>query len=248
MSAVELSLIVPAYNSAAFIADTLTGALAFLERRGESFELIVVDDGSADGSMPLLSELAARHCPLRLIRNGANHGKGHAVRSGALQSSGRRVIFTDADLAYPLTEIDKIVRALDAGADLAIADRTSPQSLYHMSPAFFSYLYTRHLLSRMFNLMVRGSLGIKVRDCQAGLKGFRRAAADIIFPRQRLDGFAFDVELLYIARRFKLDVRQVPVEFRYFSEPSTVDFLRDSICAVRDLVRVRLNAARGHYG
>jgi len=248
MCAVELSLIIPAYNRAAFIADTLSGAIAFLERWGETYELIVVDDGSADGSMPLLSDLAARHCSLRLIRSGINRGKGHAVRAGALQSSGRRVIFTDADLAYPLTEIDKIVRTLDAGADLAIADRTSPQSLYHMSPAFFSYLYTRHLLSRMFNLMVRGWLGIEVRDCQAGLKGFRCGAADIVFPRQRLDGFAFDVELLYIAHRFKLDVRQIPVEFRYFFEASTVDFLRDSICALRDLARVRLNAIRGRYG
>jgi len=248
MSGVRLSLIIPSYNSAAFIADTLHCATRFLERRGESWELIVVDDGSADGSAPLLADLAAANQSIRLLRNGANRGKGHAVRAGVLQSSGERVIFTDADLAYPLTEIDKIVRALDAGADVAVADRTSPQSLYHMSPAFFSYLYTRHLLSRVFNLMVRGGLGLAVRDCQAGLKGFRRAAADIVFPRQRLEGFAFDVELLYIARRFNLEVRQIPVEFRYFSEPSTVDFLRDSVCAMRDLVRVRLNAARGRYG
>jgi dolichyl-phosphate beta-glucosyltransferase len=245
MSAVRLSLVIPAYNSAAFIADTLACATNFLARRGESWELIVVDDGSADGSAPLLSELAAANRSLRLVRNGANRGKGHAVRAGVLQSSGERVIFTDADLAYPLSEIEKIVRALDAGADLAIADRTSPQSLYHMSPAFFSYLYTRHVLSRVFNLMVRGWLGLTVRDCQAGLKGFRRAAADIIF--QRLEGFAFDVELLYIARRFNLEVRQIPVEFRYFSEPSTVDFLRDSLGAMRDLARVRLNAIRGRY-
>jgi dolichyl-phosphate beta-glucosyltransferase len=140
MSPVHLSLVIPAYNSAAFIAETLNGAITFLERRGETYELIVVDDGSSDGSAPLLSELAARYCAMRVIRNGANHGKGHAVRAGVLQSSGRRVVFTDADLAYPLSEIDKIVRTLDAGADVAIADRTAPQSLYHMSPEFFSYL------------------------------------------------------------------------------------------------------------
>jgi dolichyl-phosphate beta-glucosyltransferase len=248
MSAVQLSLIIPSYNSAAFIADTLAGAIAYLKRRGESYELIVVDDGSADGSAPLLSEMAARHCSIRLIRNGANRGKGHAVRAGVLQSIGERVVFTDADLAYPLSEVDKILGALDAGADLAVADRTSPRSLYHMSPEFFSYLYTRHVMSRVFNLMVRGWLGVEVRDCQAGLKCFRRAAADLVFSRQLLEGFAFDVELLYIARRYQLEVRQVPVEFRYFSEPSTVDFMRDSICAVRDLARVRLNAIAGRYG
>ncbi len=247
MSAVRLSLIIPSYNSAGFIADTIAGAIAYLERRGESFELIVVDDGSADGSLAELAELAAGHRALRLIQTGVNRGKGHAVRAGATRSSGARVVFTDADLAYPLTEIDKILKALDAGADIAVADRTAPQSLYHMSPEFFSYLYTRHVMSRVFNLMVRGWLGVRVRDCQAGLKGFSRSAADLIFARQRLEGFAFDVELLYIARRLGLRIDQVPVEFRYFSEPSTVDFLRDSLCAMRDLMRVRLYAARGFY-
>lgn len=247
MSPVQLSLIIPAFNAAGFIADTVTSAISFLEQRGETWELIVVDDGSIDGSGELLGAMAAGECPIRLIRNSPNRGKGHAVRAGVMESRGERVIFVDADLAYPLTEIEKVVQALDAGADLAIADRTSPDSRYLMSPAFFGYLYTRHLLSRIFNLTVRLSLGLKVRDCQAGLKGFRRSAADIIFPRQRLEGFAFDVELLYIARRFQLEVRQIPVEFRYFSEPSTVDFLRDSIYALRDLARVRYNGAAGRY-
>jgi dolichyl-phosphate beta-glucosyltransferase len=247
MSGVRLSLVIPAYNCVGFIADTVAGAQAYLEGRREPYELIVVDDGSSDGSAPLLTRLGAGRCAMRVIRSEANRGKGHAVRAGMMQSSGERVVFTDADLAYPLEEIDKIVRTLDAGADLAIADRTAPQSLYHMSPAFFSYLYTRHLGSRLFNLLARCWLGLDASDCQAGLKGFRRGAADLIFARQHLDGFAFDVEVLFIARRFHLDVRQVPVEFRYFSEPSTVDFMRDSIGALRDLMRVRLNALNGRY-
>jgi dolichyl-phosphate beta-glucosyltransferase len=244
---IQLSLIIPAYNSGDFIVDTLERAISYLEQRQEKYEIIVVDDGSADGSASLLSDVTATNCSVRLVCNGANHGKGYAVRAGVMHSSGKRVIFTDADLAYPPEEIENIVRALDAGADLAIADRTSPQSLYHMSPEFLSYLYTRHLLSRLFNLLVRCWLRLEVRDCQAGLKGFSRHAADVIFPRLRLDGFAFDVELLYIAQRFGLDIRQIPVEFQYFSEPSTVDFIRDSICCLRDLVRVRLNAMRGRY-
>jgi dolichyl-phosphate beta-glucosyltransferase len=247
MSDVQLSLIIPVYNGGGLVADRLTSAISYLQRRREKYELIVVDDGSIDGSTSLLSGLAANHGSVRLIHNSPNRGKGHAVRSGVVHSSGERVIFTDADLAYPLEEIDKVVRALDAGADLAIADRTSPQSFYHMSPEFFSYLYTRHLLSRLFNLLVRRSLGLKVRDCQAGLKGFRRDAADLIFPRLQLDGFAFDVEVLYIAKRFGLEVQQIPVEFQYFSEPSTVEFMRDSLQVLRDLVRVRINAMRGRY-
>jgi glycosyltransferase involved in cell wall biosynthesis len=247
MSDVQLSLIIPAYNGGRYIADRLASALLYLQGRPENSELIVVDDGSTDGSTSLLSCFAANHCSVRLIRNSANRGKGYAVRVGVLHSRGERVVFTDADLAYPPEQIETIVQALDAGADLAIADRTAPQSLYHMSPEFFSYFYTRHLLSRLFNFLVRCWLGLKVRDCQAGLKGFRRDAADLIFPRLRLDGFAFDVELLYIAKRLGLEVRQVPIEFRYFSEPSTVDFIRDSIGSMRDLVRVRLNAMRGRY-
>jgi len=165
MSGVQLSLIIPAYNCEGFIAGTLASAIAYLERRREPYELIVVDDGSSDGSAPLLAGLSANHCSVHFIRNHANRGKGHAVRAGVMHSSGEWVVFTDADLAYPLEEIDKVVRALEGGADLAIADRTAPQSLYHMSPAFFSYLYTRHLLSRLFNLLARCWLGLDARDC-----------------------------------------------------------------------------------
>src|SRR5579864_1475679 len=106
MSGVRLSLIIPAYNSGGFIADTLAHATAYLERRREKYELIVVDDGSSDGSAPLLSGLSTDHCSVRLIGNQPNRGKGHAVRAGVMHSSGERVIFTDADLAYPLEEID----------------------------------------------------------------------------------------------------------------------------------------------
>lgn len=241
------SLIIPAYNSGNFIEGTITAAVRYLESLSEPAEVIVVDDGSVDGTSAALQRLVGRHPALRLVRNSTNRGKGYAVRAGVLISKGERVVFTDADLAYPLGEIDKILAALEAGADVAVATRVAPQSRYIMSPAFFNYIYTRHLGSRLFNQLVGCLLGLRVRDCQAGLKGFRRAAADLIFQRLTVEGFAFDVEVLYIARLRNLVIREVPVEYRYFSEPSTVDFLRDSMHALIDLARMRLGGWRGIY-
>jgi dolichyl-phosphate beta-glucosyltransferase len=244
---IRTSLVIPVYNGGHFIEGTLDTARSYLERRGEQFEIIVVDDGSNDGSSEILARATVDHGAMQLLTHPVNGGKGSAVRSGILKARGDRVIFTDADLAYPLTEVDKIIAALDSGADVAIANRVDPDSLYHMSPAFFSYLYTRHVLSRVFNLAARTLIGVGVSDCQAGLKGFRRETAEAIFRRQRLDGFTFDVEVLFIARRLGLKIREVPVEFHYLSEPSTVEFARDGLCAIRDLIDIRRNATRGLY-
>ena len=244
---IRTSLIIPVYNGGRFIERTLAAARAHLERCGNPFEIIVVDDGSNDGSSEILARSTLDHGSMQLLTQRTNGGKGSAVRSGILKARGDRVIFTDADLAYPLTEVDKILAALDSGSDVAIANRVDPESLYHMSPAFFSYLYTRHVMSRMFNLAVRSLIGVRVNDCQAGLKGFRREAAEAIFKRQLLDGFTFDVEVLFIARRLGLKIREVPVEFHYLSEPSTVEFTRDGLYAIRDLIGIRRNASRGLY-
>ena len=248
MLLMSVSLIIPVFNGARLLDDTVKTARAYLEHLGEEFELIVVNDGSTDDS-PAIVEKLARECrAVRLIDNHPNRGKGNAVRAGMLQSRGSRAVFIDADLAYPISEVGKILAALDSGADVAIANRVDANSTYRMSPAFFGYLYTRHLLSRAFNLTVRGVTRVGAKDCQAGLKGFRRAAIELIFPLQTVEGFTFDVELLYLAKHFKLVVREVPVEFHYFSEPSTIDFMRDGFCALRDLVRIRRNAANRRYG
>jgi glycosyltransferase involved in cell wall biosynthesis len=243
----RLSLVIPVFNGSPFIEASVAAALRYLEHAGDGTELIVVDDGSRDATATILESIAASGNGLRLLHSPENRGKGHAVREGMRAARGERVVFTDADLAYPLEEIGKILHALDDGADVAIATRVSPDSRFVMSPAFFSYLYTRHVGSRLFNRFVQHSLGLAVADCQAGLKGFRRAAAEAIFSRQTLEGFTFDVEVLFIALRLGLEVREVAVTFNYFSEPTTVDFLRDSWRALRDVLRLRQNARRGRY-
>src|SRR5262249_45819258 len=150
---------------------------------------------------------ARRHPSARVLGNPANEGKGFSVARGMRAARGEYRIFTDVDLAYPLSEVDKTVDALKAGADVAIACPVLPESRYLMSPTFFHYLYTRHLMSRAFNAMVRAVLLPGVLDTQAGLKGFTVAAARQIFPRLTRSGFGFDLEVLYIARARGLNVR-----------------------------------------
>jgi dolichyl-phosphate beta-glucosyltransferase len=181
------------------------------------------------------------------LRNESNAGKGASVARGMLAATGELRVFTDADLAYPPSEIGKIVADLEGGADVAIACRVLPESRYLMSPSFFHYLYTRHLMSRAFNLLVRMTLLKDVRDSQAGLKGFTARAAQAVFSRLSIPRFGFDVEALFIAQRHRFTVRQTAVFFRYDEEPTTVKFTQSIFQMLTDIVRVRLNQMRGKY-
>lgn len=242
-----LSVIIPTFNSGPFIAETFREMVGFLEGRGEEYELIFVDDGSRDDTREVIGGLAGNHSRIRLISNGVNRGKGYTVREGINQARGEMLVFTDADLAYPPAEIDKIVKTLREGIDLAIATRVASESRFIMSPAFFGYLYTRHVGSRVFNWIVRKLLGLNIFDTQAGLKGFSRKAREVVFSRQTLEGFTFDVELIYIAKKFGLHLREVPVVFRYFSEPTTVSFVVQSLHSLRDILAIRANERKGLY-
>ncbi len=166
---------------------------------------------------------------------------------GMLAARGRVRVFTDADLAYPLDQLPAVCAAIDQGSDVAIACRVLRESRYLMSPTFFHYLYTRHLLSRAYNAVVRWTLLPGTLDSQAGLKAFSARAAEVIFPRMTIRGFGFDVEALLIARRHGLETVQVPVHFRYDSEPTTVRLAQDGGTLLSDLARIRWNDLRGRY-
>jgi dolichyl-phosphate beta-glucosyltransferase len=193
-----------------------------------------------------LREFARREA-VHLVRNDRNRGKGYSVKRGILAAAGRYRVFTDADLAYPLDEIWRIVAALQRGADVAIACRVLPESRYVMSAGYFRYLYTRHIMSRAFNRVARTTLLPGIFDTQAGLKGFTARAAREVFSRQSIPGFGFDLEVLYVARRQGLRIEQVPVHFRYDSEPSTVRFVRDGVAMIGDLARIRWRNWTGAY-
>ncbi len=242
-------MIIPFFKSASYLGDTLEKAFAWGEGTGEPFEILAVDDGSPDGTWEALREFEARsgERPLKLLRHPVNMGKGMAVRTGVEAARGRFVYFTDADLTYPLDSLDSLTRALKEGADMAIGCRTHPDSRYLVSPAFFPILFRRHLLGRLFNLLVRALVVPGVHDTQAGIKGFRKASAKRIFAMGRLNRFSFDVELLFLARKWGLTIREVPVLFIYGKEPSTVRFVQDSLRMIRDMLLIRWWDLSGKY-
>jgi dolichyl-phosphate beta-glucosyltransferase len=248
-----LSIVLPVWNGADRLSRTLYALHQLLTRQRYATELIVVDDCSDRDAVHVIDsfcgDVADKSASLRVrrLRNERNRGKGFSVAHGMLAATGAIRVFTDADLAYPPEEIESIVDALEKGNDIAIACRVLPQSRYIMSPTFFPYLFTRHVMSRAYNAVVRRVLVASVLDTQAGLKGFTSAAAELIFPRLTIHSFGFDVECLYIAQRHRQRLVQVPVTFRYDDEPSTVRVLRDGTRMVTDLARIFLNARRGHY-
>ncbi len=244
---VDVSVIVPVRNGAERLPKSLCDLREFVVSAPGTRELVLIDDGSDAPTRQLLATFAAGTRGVTLLRNDVNTGKGHAVARGMLVAHGRHRIFTDADLAYPLDQIPAITAALDSGSDVAVACRVLPQSRYLMSPSFFHYLYTRHVLSRAYNAVVRWTMLPGILDSQAGLKGFTARAAEQVFPRLTINRFGFDVEALFIARRLGLRTTQVPVFFRYDSEPSTVRLLGDGGSMFGDLLRVRWNDLRGRY-
>ena len=244
---IYLSVVVPVRNGADRLPVHLETLRRYLCAQTRPTELVLVDDCSEPGAARLLADFARTVTGAKLLRNDANRGKGFSVARGMAAASGAQRVFTDADLAYPVEEIDKLVRELEGGADVAIACRVLPESRYLMSPSFFHYLYTRHVMSRLFNRVVRLALLPGILDSQAGLKAFSARAAGLIFPRLTVAGFGFDVELLYIARKHGLQVRQTAVQYRYDEEPSSVRFAADAAAMLRDLARIRWNDWQGRY-
>ena len=242
-----LSVVIPTWNGGQRLAVTLDHLLEFRSRLGFQTEIVIVDDCSERSTARIAGEFGNDNEFTVVLRNDTNRGKGHAVARGMLQATGAYRIFTDSDLAYPSCQISKLLRVLEAGSDVAIACRVLPQSRYVMSPTFFHYLYTRHLMSRMFNRLAQAVLLPGILDTQAGLKGFTADAAETVFSRQTLTGFGFDLECLYIARLHGFDIEQVPVDFHYSDEPSTISFAKHGAEMLSDLMRVRRNGARGIY-
>jgi dolichyl-phosphate beta-glucosyltransferase len=211
-SAPQLSIVVPAYNEAERLGPTLQAMAQWLRRRGRSWELIVVDDGSTDDTVAIAQAEAAEVPEIRVLELGANRGKGAAVRTGILDARGERILFSDADLATPIEELGKLEHELDAGFDIAIASRALPGSdlRVRQHPA-------REMMGRSFNTMVRLLLLGGIRDTQCGFKLFRGEVARDLFSAATVDRFAFDVEILLLAQgRYR--VAEVPVTWRHVEE------------------------------
>ena len=241
MEPATYSVILPAYNESARIAGTLDRILAHATLHNWNVEVIVVNDGSNDGTAEIVREYARKYAMLRLLDNPGNRGKGYSVRNGMLRARGDILLFSDADLSSPIEEADKLFAAIVKGADVAIGSRWVNRRLQIRRQPLY-----RRLFGRMFNLALRIILGLQFKDTQCGFKAFTRHSALALFPLQKIERWGFDPELLYLAKKFGLAVREVPVAWSH-REGTRLHPLRDGIRMFGELLRIRWYALKGHY-
>jgi dolichyl-phosphate beta-glucosyltransferase len=235
------SLIFPAFNESKRLAPTLDTVLSYVSQQHWKAEIIVVDDGSTDGTADIVREYI-RHNPIvRLVQNDGNRGKGYSVRNGMLNAHGDVLLFSDADLSSPISEAPKLLSALEGGADFAIGSRwlNSATQTQRQSPI-------RQLFGRVYNLLLRAVLGLPYRDTQCGFKALTRQAARLIFSAQKIERWGFDPELLFLAKLYKLRVAEVPVEWAHAGN-SKINPLTDGFKMFGELLSIRWNGISGKY-
>jgi len=235
------SIVIPAYNESRRIKPTLRKVLAYVANQGWDAEVIVVNDGSLDNTADIVRGYAEQNPALRLIENPGNRGKGFSVRNGMLHARGEVMLFSDADLSAPIEESANLFQAISAGADVTLGSRwlqrelqIQPQSLH------------RQLFGRIFNLALRLALGLRFKDTQCGFKAFNRRAVDSIFPLQRIEGWGFDPELLFLAEKRGLKVVEVPVRWAHEAGGS-IHPVRDGLRMLLEVLKIRWYWTMGKY-
>lgn len=237
-----ISAVVPVFNEELCLAASMQALSDFLRSRyGDDFEIVAVDDGSKDRSVAILREHSAA-MRIKILENSINLGKGAAVRRGMLEAGGDPVFFTDADLSTPLTELERFEARMKEGFEVVIGTRKHKQAQIEQSQNA-----VRTYLGLGYTKLVNSVLGLSLSDYTCGFKLFRREAAQAIFSRSVIDGWSFDAEILFLAKRLGFRVAEIPVRWR--DQPdSKVRLLRDTSRSFMELVGIRLRAARGGYG
>jgi dolichyl-phosphate beta-glucosyltransferase len=235
------SIVIPAYNEAQRIAAALEKVVAYAAKMGWTAEVIVVNDGSRDATPEIVRQWVQRNPMVRLVENPGNRGKGYSVRHGMMEATGDPLLFTDADLSSPVYEAEKLIAAIHQGADIAIGSRWLRSELQTERQPLY-----RQFFGRLFNLLLRIILGLRFKDTQCGLKAFTQRAAQAIFPRQRIERWGFDPELLFLANQAGLVTAEVPVEWAH-DERSKINPIRDGLKMFADLLRIRWYDLRGKY-
>jgi len=235
------SIVIPAYNESARLGATLEKVLAYVHAQGWNAEVIVVNDGSRDNTAEIVKAFAAKDPVLRLVENPGNRGKGYSVRNGMLNARGRVILFSDADLSSPIEEAPKLFQEIENGADIAIGSRwlraetqTQRQPLH------------RQLIGRIFNVLLRLTLGLQFKDTQCGFKAFRQPAVQAIFPLQKIERWGFDPEILFLARKLGFKVQEVSVLWGH-SGGTRINPLVDGSRMFTEMLHVRWLDWTGEY-
>ena len=241
-----LTIVIPAYNEEQRLPPTLARVAEFLREQPYASEVLIVENGSTDATSQKVEEFIEQSMrpddPFTMHLLHSDKGKGNAVRHGVLAARGEYVLITDTDLAVPIEAAARLLPPVQeaAGYGIAIASREVPGSVRHDEPVY------RHLMGRVFNLLVRWFAVPEIHDTQCGFKCLSRQAAQTIFPLQQIDGWGFDVEVLYIAQRRNMSIVEVPVDW-YYGADSRIRPLQDTVNMVTDLVRIRRNGRAGVY-
>jgi glycosyltransferase involved in cell wall biosynthesis len=237
----QYSIVIPAFNESARIPSTLKAVLSCIRSHGWSAEVIVVNDGSQDNTAEVVHTFAETAPEVRLIENPGNHGKGYSVRHGVMEARGQVILFTDSDLSAPIEEAEHLFAAIAQGADIAIGSRWLDRGRQtHRQPIY------RQFFGRCFNAVTRRVMGLRFADTQCGFKAFTRKAALTIFPLQTIEGWGFDPEILFIAVKRGLRVKEVAVSWAH-DERTRMSYLKDGVKMLEEMAAIRWNALMGSY-
>ena len=234
-----LSIVIPAYNEAGRLPDTLRKINSYLSAQDYPSEIIVVENGSTDGTYQIANDMQSEICCLTVLHEN-RRGKGWAVKQGMFKARGEYRFICDADLSMPIEEISKFMPPLELSAPIAIGSREAPGAVRYDEPQY------RHLIGRAFNWFVRLFLLPNLNDTQCGFKLFREDTVNTIFPLLTIIGWTFDVEALYIAQKLNYKIVEIPIHWHHHPH-STVNILRDSVKMGVDLIRIRINDLLGKY-
>lgn len=235
------SIVIPAYNESSRIAASLDKVLAYIAEQHWDAEVIVVNDGSSDNTADIVRAYAEKHKIVRLLENPGNRGKGFSVRHGMISARGEILLFSDADLSSPIYEAEKLFSEIHKGADVAFGSRWLDSATQTERQSVL-----RQVAGRAYNILLRIILGLNYRDTQCGLKAFSRSAAEKVFTRQSIEGWGFDPELLFIARKFKLRMVEVPVEWAH-DDRSKINPIVDGFKMGMEMLKIRWNGVTGKY-
>ncbi|MBI5056281.1 MAG: glycosyltransferase [Nitrospirae bacterium] len=246
-----ISFILPAYHAQSFIYNNLNLFSKYCTEADFKSEIIVVNDGSTDKTNEAIQSFLKdkkNGTLIKYINLPENRGKGFAIKKGFELSEGQYIVFTDCDLPYSFKNIDDVVKKLvNKEANVVIACRMHRNSVYKIRSENLSYIYIRHTSGRIYNWLINFFTRVNIEDTQAGLKGFDRETAELVFSKLSIDGFSFDIELLVCSKENEKKISSVPIEFNYESEMSTISFVKQTFFMTSGLMKVFFKRMSGYY-